>query len=329
MDDVLVDRRGRRDAGSPTLRPGRRPARPNCCQVAGDRARVAGQDRDVEPPDVDPELEGVGGDDAEDLAVAEAALDRPPLGRQVAAAVAADPRPRPEVLAQRLAQARSSMISTATRVRPNTIGLAAGPQERQRPALGERQRRAAGPGRPDRGSADRRAGRGARRPAPRSRSDPDRPTGEHLRELARVPDRRRAADDDRVAAVVGADAGGAAGARWPRALPNTPRYVCSSSMTMTRSCSNSWNHLVWWGRIAEWSMSGLVTTTCPALRMADRIGCRRVAVVGRRRDLQAGARWPSSANSATWSWPSGLGREQEQAAGRRVRRRCAWRMGNA
>ena len=43
-------------------------------------------------------------------------------------------------------------------------------------------------------------------------------------------------------------------------------------MTMTRNCSNSWNHLVWWGRIAAWSMSGLVTTTWPALRTADRIG---------------------------------------------------------
>ena len=43
-------------------------------------------------------------------------------------------------------------------------------------------------------------------------------------------------------------------------------------MTMSFSCSNSWNHFVWCGRIAEWSMSGLVTTTCPAARTADRIG---------------------------------------------------------
>ena len=59
-------------------------------------------------------------------------------------------------------------------------------------------------------------------------------------------------------------------------------------MTMIRSCSNSWNHLVWWGRIAEWSMSGFVTTTWPAVRIADRIGAGRVAVVGRRRDRQVG-----------------------------------------
>ena len=39
----------------------RRPARPTRCQVDGDRARVAGQDRDVERADVDAELERVGG----------------------------------------------------------------------------------------------------------------------------------------------------------------------------------------------------------------------------------------------------------------------------
>ena len=91
VDDVLVDRRARGDedrdaralppAGPPELLPGRR-----------DRARIAGQDRHVEPADVDAELERVRGDDAEDLAVAQAVLDRPALGRQVAAAVAADPR---------------------------------------------------------------------------------------------------------------------------------------------------------------------------------------------------------------------------------------------
>ena len=43
-------------------------------------------------------------------------------------------------------------------------------------------------------------------------------------------------------------------------------------MTMIRSCSKSWNHFVWCGRIAEWSMSGFVTTTWPAPRIAERIG---------------------------------------------------------
>ena len=42
-------------------------------------------------------------------------------------------------------------------------------------------------------------------------------------------------------------------------------------MTITRSCSNSWNHFVWCGRIAEFSMSGLLTTTWPAFLTAERM----------------------------------------------------------
>ena len=45
MDDVLVDRRAATRRGPRRSSPPRRPARPICCQVAGDRARVAGQDR--------------------------------------------------------------------------------------------------------------------------------------------------------------------------------------------------------------------------------------------------------------------------------------------
>ena len=104
VDDVAVDRRGRRDEDRDARAAA--PARPaDLLPRRRDRARVAGEDRHVEPADVDAELERVRGDDAEDLAVAQAALDRPPLRRQVAAAVAADLRARPEVLAQRLAQA--------------------------------------------------------------------------------------------------------------------------------------------------------------------------------------------------------------------------------
>ena len=91
MDDVLVDRRGRGDedrdadvaaaAGAAHLLPCR-----------GDRARVARKHRDVEAPDVHAQLERVGADDAQHLAVPEAALDRAPLGRQVAGPVAAQAR---------------------------------------------------------------------------------------------------------------------------------------------------------------------------------------------------------------------------------------------
>ena len=87
-------------------------------------------------------------------------------------------------------------------------------------------------------------------------------------------------------------------------------------MTMSWSCSNSWNHFVWWGRIAEWSMSGLVTTTWPAARTADRIGAGvSPSYVEVMIDRPADA--DSSPNSVTWSWPSALvgKRNRARAAG--------------
>src|SRR5262249_47016763 len=51
-------------------------------------ARMAGEHRDVEMTDVNAELERVGGDDAQYLALAQPLLDRPASGRQIAAAIA-------------------------------------------------------------------------------------------------------------------------------------------------------------------------------------------------------------------------------------------------
>ena len=73
-------------------------------------------------------------------------LDRAPLGGQVAAAVAADPRARPGVLAERLAQPGQEQLDGGPRAAEDDR-LAAGPQERQGPAIGQGERRAAGPGR--------------------------------------------------------------------------------------------------------------------------------------------------------------------------------------
>ena len=71
VDDVLVDRGARGDEDRDArLQPPARPA--DLLPGRRDRARIAGEDRRVEPADVDPELEGVGGDDAEDLPVAQA-----------------------------------------------------------------------------------------------------------------------------------------------------------------------------------------------------------------------------------------------------------------
>ena len=145
VDDVLVERRGRRDedrhgrlvppSGPAELLPRRR-----------HRTRVAGEDRRVEPADVHTELEGIRRDDPEDLAVAQAAFDRPSLRRQVAAAVAADPRARPEPLAERLAQPGQQDLDGRSRP-PEDDRLAAGPQERQRPAIRQCVGRAARAGR--------------------------------------------------------------------------------------------------------------------------------------------------------------------------------------
>jgi hypothetical protein len=74
VDDIAVDGRTRRDedrdarlpapTGPSDLLPGRR-----------DRTRIAGEDRDVEPADIDAKLESVRCDDPEELAVAETTFD--------------------------------------------------------------------------------------------------------------------------------------------------------------------------------------------------------------------------------------------------------------
>ena len=65
----------------------------------GDPVRVASEDRHIQAADVDVELERIRRDDAEDLAVAEALLDRAALRRQVAAAIATNAGSRAQILA--------------------------------------------------------------------------------------------------------------------------------------------------------------------------------------------------------------------------------------
>ena len=204
VDDVLVDGGG----GGHEHRHARpvAPAGPPDLLARGcDRARVAGEDRHIEAPDVDAELEGVRGHDAQDLAVAQPLLDRAALGREVAAAVAAHPRARPGVLAERLAQPGEDELHGRARAAEDDR-LAPGPQEGEGPALGERQGGAPGAGRGvDHGRIDEQEvplpGGGA------AAVDDERgATGEERRQLAGVGDRGRAGDDDRVRAVVGAEA---------------------------------------------------------------------------------------------------------------------------
>ena len=99
VDDVLVDRRSGRHkhrdacllapASTPELLPRR-----------GDGPGIARQDRSVEAADVDAELERVRRDDAQDLAVAQAAFDGSPLRGKVTTAVTANTCPRTAALAE-------------------------------------------------------------------------------------------------------------------------------------------------------------------------------------------------------------------------------------
>ena len=68
-------------------------AAPHLAQ-AGDGSRERDADRRVELADVDPQLERVGRDDAEQLAARQRGLDLAPLLGRVAGAVGRDPRPR-------------------------------------------------------------------------------------------------------------------------------------------------------------------------------------------------------------------------------------------
>jgi hypothetical protein len=89
LDDVLIDgRRGRdEERGRKVLTP---PRAAHLLPRRRDGAGIAEEHRGLQRADVDAELERIRGYDAADGPIAEAALDRAPLGRQIATAVAAD-----------------------------------------------------------------------------------------------------------------------------------------------------------------------------------------------------------------------------------------------
>ncbi len=314
VDDVLVDRCARRDqdgharllaaTGAPELLPCR-----------GDRARIACEDRCIEPADVDSQLERVGRDHAEDLAVAEAALDRPPLRRQVAAAVAADPGARAATLAQQFAQAGQKQLHRDARA-PEHDRLATCPQEWQGPSLGEVHRRAA---RPALRVKDRRIDE-QDVPLPGGRTgpvdDPAGPAGEHRGELARVPDRRRAADDDRRAAVMRADPQQPAehvGDVAPENAPVRMELVDDDDAELLEQLEPL--GVMRQDRRVEHVRVGHDHLPGGPDRRPDR--SRRVTVVGRGRDRQARGRG-KLAELGHLVLSERLGREQEQGPCRRV-----------
>ena len=314
VDHVLVDRGARRDqhgdaralapAGAAELLPGRR-----------DRARIARQDRHVQAPDVDAQLEGVGGDDPEDLAVAQPVLDRAALGRQVAAPVAADPAARAVALAQRLAQAGQQDLDRDARAAEDDR-LAPGPQERQRPALGERRGRAAGAALrvEDRRIDEDHVPLAGRRPGPVDEGR--RPAGQHGRQLGRVADGRRAAHDHRPAAVVRADpqqpaqdVGDVAAEHAPVGVQLVDDDVAQLLEQLEPLGVVRQDRRVEHVRVGHHHLAGR-----PDGR-PDR--GRRVAVVRRRRDRQAGGR-RELAELGHLVLSERLGREQEQGPRRRI-----------
>ena len=116
LHDVLVGRRARRDeerdrqvlaATGPThLLPGRR-----------DGPRVAHENGGLQRADVDPELERVRRDDASHGAVAQTALDRATLAREVSAAVATHEVGRPLRLGEASAEIGEEELGLHARAR--------------------------------------------------------------------------------------------------------------------------------------------------------------------------------------------------------------------
>ena len=155
--------------------------------------------------------------------------------------------------------------------------------------------------------------------------EPGRAPGEHRRELAGVPDRRRAADDDRVAAVVGADPEQPA-----QDVGDVPaehaavrvQLVDDDDLELLEQLEPL--RVVGQDRRVEHVRVGHDDLAGGPDGRPDRApACRR-----RRSRPRSAARPPPTAppNSATWSWPSALvgNRKSARDAGSSA---MAWRIG--
>ncbi len=214
VHEVGVQRVVARDQDGERLLPGPAGA-PGLLPHRGDGAGPAGEHDGVEAADVQAELEGVGGGDAEQLAALQPLLERAALLRQVARAVGRDPV---DELGRRLGQRPAGG-------QRDRLGAAAGAHEGQRPGALDDQvgqqlgglgvRRAAhrcavlavAPPSESRAAAAaptarRTCARAARRRRHRHDRGADQPGRRHLR----VADGRAGEHEDRVGAVPRADA---------------------------------------------------------------------------------------------------------------------------
>ena len=199
----LIDRRARRHhhRGRPG-RPASSAAR--ALPGGGNRARVAGHDRHIERADVDAELERVGRDHAAHLPFAQALLDLAPAQRQIAAAVAADllghARHGLEVLFQ---VGGENLGGQAALCEHDYLQVASQELPRHPPRLGQIRAADAEFAIHHRRVHEHDELLAARRPA--LADVRERPFGQPFRQLARVRDGGRRADELRVRAVVDAD----------------------------------------------------------------------------------------------------------------------------
>ena len=203
-DDELVDRRA---AGHEHRRRARRPAAcpPGALPGRRNRARISGQHRHIQRTDVDAELQGVGGNDSPNEPLAKAALDLTTTVRQVAAAISADDVRGTRRPVERILQIRRQDLHRETTLREEDQ-LQVVLEELERDPSGFREIRTANPELrvDDRRVDEEKELLPARRAAPLHERES--PAGQTLRELSRVRDRRRGADENRIRAIVPADA---------------------------------------------------------------------------------------------------------------------------
>src|SRR5437868_7134296 len=103
LDDVLIERRARSDQNG---QGGTLPTSSSAGALPGgsDRAWIAGHYHCIQRPDIDSELERVGGDHCPDFALSELSFDLAALAWQIAAAISADPVARQGSPLARVAQ---------------------------------------------------------------------------------------------------------------------------------------------------------------------------------------------------------------------------------
>ncbi len=203
-DDELIDGRA---AGHEHRRRASRPAACAAGALPGrrNRARISGQHRHIQRADVDPELQGIGGNDSPNEPLAKASLDLTTTVRQIAAAIAADDIRGTRRPVERILQVcRQDFHRKATLREEDQLQVVL--EELERDPSRFREIRTANPEFrvDDRRVDEEKELLTARGAAPLHERET--PAGQTLRELSRVRDRRRGADEDRIRAIVPADA---------------------------------------------------------------------------------------------------------------------------